>query len=299
MGETERQLTFREKLHRRFEELAGDEQPDWYRAWSALGPQASEVEQLPVFQAIRAAGVVPEAASFWLVARTVDEIACDELGAELGPIESQLEEVEQKFGMGEGGVWPQGTAPEDYDRLRQEYYQAWDELFTHKLEQYGEVEMARLFREDTDKFERRSREGARYFLGDDLDLDAEAWPYQLLGEVANAIEAENMMGPLGCRYGEEDGFWMIDIYPTPVELVGGAVDGEVVSPIFSLDVEALRAVFDQVDAFQWQPMVCSDDDGPRLVVEGVYQGREVLLQVLAYAPEGEEPGIKVDTCKRP
>jgi hypothetical protein len=39
------------------------------------------------------------------------------------------------------------------------------------------------------------------------------------------------------------------------------------------------------------------DEGPRLVVEGVYQGRQVFLQVLAYAPEDEEPGMKLDTTR--
>ncbi len=29
-------------------------------------------------------------------------------------------------------------------------------------------------------------------------------------------------------------------------------------------------------------------------MEGVFQGKEVFVRLLAYAPEGEEPGIKVD-----
>jgi hypothetical protein len=33
-------------------------------------------------------------------------------------------------------------------------------------------------------------------------------------------------------------------------------------------------------------------------VEGVFRGREVYLQVLAYAPEGEEPGLRVDATRR-
>ena len=37
------------------------------------------------------------------------------------------------------------------------------------------------------------------------------------------------------------------------------------------------------------------DEEPRLVVEDVYQERQVFLQVLAYAPEDEEPGMKLDT----
>ena len=32
---------------------------------------------------------------------------------------------------------------------------------------------------------------------------------------------------------------------------------------------------------------------------GVYRGREVYLQVLAHAPEDEQPGMKFDTTPRP
>ena len=84
-------------------------------------------------------------------------------------------------------------------------------------------------------------------------------------------------------------------YPTPVELVGGAVDGEVVAPGFTLDVEELRAAFDRIEALVWHSLGFPHDEGPRLVVEGVLQGRKVFLQVLAYAPEDEEPGMRLDT----
>ena len=30
-------------------------------------------------------------------------------------------------------------------------------------------------------------------------------------------------------------------------------------------------------------------------IDGVYQGHEVFVQVLAYAPDDEEPGMKLDT----
>jgi hypothetical protein len=53
------------------------------------------------------------------------------------------------------------------------------------------------------------------------------------------------MGPLGLRYLVEDAFWEVWIYPTPVELVGGAVDGEVVVPGFTLELFAYVTVADQ------------------------------------------------------
>jgi hypothetical protein len=111
------------------------------------------------------------------------------------------------------------------------------------------------------------------------------------------MEAISAMGPLAFRYGEEDGFWEIILYPRPVELVGGAVDGEVVAPGFTLDLKGLRPAFDQVDAFSWNSIGFHDGEGPYIVIEGEIQGQHVYLQVLAYAPEDEEPGMKLDCTK--
>jgi hypothetical protein len=85
------------------------------------------------------------------------------------------------------------------------------------------------------------------------------------------------------------------VYLQSVELVGGAEDGEIVSPGFSLDLDGLRGVFDQVHDFAWLAVDLNSDEGSYVSIEGVYQGHEVLVQVLAYAPEDEGPGMKVDT----
>jgi hypothetical protein len=42
-----------------------------------------------------------------------------------------------------------------------------------------------------------------------------------------------------------------------------------------------------------------NQEGPHVAIEGAFQGREGYLQVLARAPEDEEPGLKVDTRRRP
>jgi hypothetical protein len=49
--------------------------------------------------------------------------------------------------------------------------------------------------------------------------------------------------PLGFRFREEDGAWDVLVYPPPVELVGGAHEGGVASPCFSLNLERVRAAF--------------------------------------------------------
>ena len=88
------------------------------------------------------------------------------------------------------------------------------------------------------------------------------------------------------------------IYPKPVELVGGAEDGEIVAPDFSLDLEELRGEFERVDAVSWQSLGCLNGEGPQVSIEGLYRGHEVFVRILAYAPEDEEPGMKLDTTRR-
>jgi len=290
--------TFRENLQRRFDELVGADRPAWYRAWAELPPDASPAEQLAVFQAIRRTGVLPEAASFWLVSYTIDEIAADEGEETLTPLESQLKAIEAAFRMADGGVWPDGASPNGYDQLRQEYYRAWDTVFIAKLEACGEREMARLFREDPDEFERLAEQGREYFHGPTDESGDVIWLQHLVRAVADVMEVDSPTGPLGCRYLKEDGHWLVDIYPTPVELVGGAVDGEVVVAGFTLSVEGLREAFDRLDELAWRPIPFpSEDEGPKLIVDGVFREQQVSLQILAYPPEGEEPGIKVNTLR--
>ena len=71
-----------------------------------------------------------------------------------------------------------------------------------------------------------------------------------------------------------------------------------VAPGFSLDVEPIRTVFTRVDALYWfaHPLG-EEDEAPCISIEGEYAGREVWLRVLAFAPDDEEPGMKIDVNK--
>jgi len=88
----------------------------------------------------------------------------------------------------------------------------------------------------------------------------------------------------------------IAVYSTPGEVVGGAEDGAIIIPGFSLDVQELISAFEEVVDLHWrsQSFGPRDNLGPHVSIEGVYQGHGVWLQVLAEAPEDEEPGFKVD-----
>lgn len=273
--------------------------PPWHDAWTRLSRDSVEEDRLVVYQAIRQAGSVPESASFWLVSHTIDSIAARDADDALGHYESRFRSIEEAHGFDDGDVWPPDAAPEGYAELREEYNQAWDDLFAKKLDEFGEDEMARCFRDERERFERLTEEGQQYFHGPET-VGEEApmvWLHRLLETVAACTIADSPMGPLGYRYGEDEDFWEVNVYPTPVELVGGAVDGEVVAPGFTLDVEQLQAAFDRIVALMWHSLGFPHDEGPRLVVEGVYQGRRVFLQVLAYAPEDEEPGMKLNTTR--
>jgi hypothetical protein len=112
------------------------------------------------------------------------------------------------------------------------------------------------------------------------------------------MEPESPMGPLALRSSEEEGFWEVDAYPTPVELLGGADDGALVSTPFSLDLEQLRATFTQIESMGWNAFGWYNEERPFVWVEGSFQGHDVILRVLAQAPEGEVPVAKLRVTRR-
>ena len=128
-----------------------------------------------------------------------------------------------------------------------------------------------------------------------------AWLNALVEAVADCMEAHTPMGAMGWRFQEEDESVELIVYATPVALVGGAHDGAIVVPGFSLDVQALQAVFERVTVLQWQAHGFGPDDeeGPHLSLEGTYQGHSVWLRVLAEVPNDEEPGLTLDTSVSP
>jgi hypothetical protein len=275
---------------------AAAQTPAWYDAWMLLGPESSEEERLKVYQAVRDSGLLPEEAGFYLVAWQIDAMACEAAETALHDLDEQLEAIKASHGLGEDDLWPPGEGPEEYEDLRQEYQDAWNGLFAGRLAEFGEGAMAELFCADREEFDRRSEAGRQSFHGVEREESA-AWLHDFVESVADCMTSDSPMGPLGYRYREEDGFWEITVYSTPVELVGGAVDGEIVVPGFSLDLEQLRTVFDEIADAGWHSLGFPSE-GPHVWIEGSFQGREVFLQVLAYAPDDEEPGMKFDTQRR-
>ena len=133
--------------------------------------------------------------------------------------------------------------------------------------------------------------------------DLPAWLDTMVEAVVNTLEAHSPMGGCGFRYsppetGADD--WAVFIYPTPVQLQGGDADGTLVDPGFSLDLEVLRDLFDEVVTFHWtaHPFSEYDHDHPAVAIEGRFQGHSVYVAIQAYAPEDEPPGLTLDVNAR-
>jgi len=234
---------------------------------------------------------VPEDAAFFLISWQIDAITLLAAEEALQPYEERVEILRKKHGLDEDEPPAPGEGPPDYEEAQSQLYDAWDALYAAKLEELGEADMARLFRDDQEEFERCSEAGRQFFHGSTNEADEEPdWLDQLLAAVSACVEAQSPMGPLGMRYREEEGFWEVWVYPTPVELVGGRHDGRIVVPGFTLDLEQLRAAFDSVAAFGWNSLGLNSDEGPCVSIEGHFQG-DLPASAGAF-PGGRRAGVE-------
>lgn len=124
------------------------------------------------------------------------------------------------------------------------------------------------------------------------------WLEDLIATIGDCLTAHSPMGPLGWYAYEEGSMTELVIYPKAVMFVGGEMDGELGVPGFSFDVQTLLTSLERVDAVQWnsQGMGPHDEEGARLSIEGIYQGHDVWIRILAEAPEDEEPGMEIDAA---
>jgi len=274
--------------------------PSWHEAWANLKPQSSPQKHLAVYQAVRASGSVLAEAGFFMVAQIIDLITDERALEGLRAVEDHLETIQRKYGLDEDASALGAGVPLEYQEAMQRCHDAWDALYLATLEEHDEHDLARLFQENRNEFDRRYDVGGRFFheQWDGSKIEDDDWLDLLRDAVSGCIEADSPMGPLGLRYHQEEGFWEVWVFTTPVELVGGACDGEVVMPDFWLDLEQLREEFESISTLGWSALGLNSSEGPHINVEGIFLGREVFLQVLACAPEDEEPGLKVDATRR-
>ena len=217
------------KLRRLAEALSPP--PEWDVVLGYLGDESTEEERLAVYQAVRDSCLLPEAAGWFLISSLVDEIAARDAEPVLGDYERQIETIEDReYRLRQGDIWPAGAAPAGYDVLRREYHQAWDWWFAQTLRKFGEHAMAGTAETLPDEFEALVEAGRQFFFGPETvaEIAPLVWIRDLLVQIAACIEVQGPTGPLGCRFQSRRGRWQVHVYPTPVELVGGAVDGRIV-----------------------------------------------------------------------
>jgi hypothetical protein len=287
---------------------AAEPPPTWYGEWSKLGPQSTHETRPAVYQAVRDTGSVPPEAGMFLVAWTLGLISYTRAQEALRDLEDELEQLQRKHGVADD--WAGGVdEPDEVREMKRRYRDARHRLYATVLEEFGERELARLFRENDDEFEDQYEVGRQYFHRlrrpqakqrrtdqaarhtavygvpggrpeDNGGAEDVIWLDALRDAVAASIEPESPMGPLGLGYRQEEGFWEVCVYATPVELVGGARDGDIVVPGFHVDLEQLRSTFDTITASVCNALGLTSDEGPYVYLEGKFQGREVYLQVL-------------------
>lgn len=291
-----------DRIDAKLRELAAqsEQKSDWIAAIDSLGTVASDERRLAAYQAVRKAGGLPDDAGLFLVAYMVEQIAARAADAPLRKIERRMERLERKHGLREGEYWNEGEGPAEYETARKRQQEIWDQAFRENLVSHGEPEIAELFSQDLPSYTAKFNAGRMYFSGTTFSApgELEIWVDDLMQAVSGCIRVDEPIGPLACRFLAEDGVVDVLVYPTPVEIVGGADDGEIVDPDFDLDLIRLRELFSSIADFGWSALGLNDEGGPHIWVEGVFRGQPVFLQVLSTAPDDEEPGMKLDTIRK-
>lgn len=118
------------------------------------------------------------------------------------------------------------------------------------------------------------------------------WLERLTGCVCDSLTSIGEPTPIGCHYQLVDDTWEIAVFFSPTEIVGGEFDGHRIEALFLVNVLELAHVFDVVEQIFWQPMPVDDNDeiGANLSMTGYFDGKRVLLRVLAATPSQFESG---------
>lgn len=275
--------------------------PNWRAALAKLTATSTNEDRLAVYQAIRDSGKLPADAGFFLVGGLIDDLVSELPQPRLKVFESQMQAIMEAHGLDEDEFWEKGDEPAEYAEVHHRYMEVWDQLYLDELLARGEHEIAKAFRDDRREHDLRIEAGRKFLFGA-LTEDDDAvfrWSECLINEVAACIEADSPMGPLGYRYVVEGDFVTVKVYPTPVELVGGPDDGGCVDSDFHLDLGELAKAFDSVGHFSWNALGLTNEDGPQVSIEGTFRGQAVFLQLLARAPDDEEPGLKLNATRLP
>lgn len=114
----------------------------------------------------------------------------------------------------------------------------------------------------------------------------DVWLQALTDSVAQSIALIDDFAPFGCHFFFAEGVWEITLFAESSEVVGGPKDGAIRKSRFGVHITEVLALFEKVKSCTWQAQSMGEDDdlGPHLAIEGIYEGREVWLRVLAEPP---------------
>lgn len=146
---------------------------DQMMAVRALGRAATHQDHIAVALAMRDGGALSEDKAFFYVAvwimRVAEERICDPhrpgLHPELEPIRADMEAIEEEHGLTKGDSWSPGEGPAEYQKLSATFDRVCDRITADTFKAYGETDMAALYLNDHDAFDRRYERGAAEFRG--------------------------------------------------------------------------------------------------------------------------------------
>lgn len=123
-------------------------------------------------------------------------------------------------------------------------------------------------------------------------LPPPSWLAELAKSVTTLMHAQDVLAPIGCHYHRGDDMWEVTIFASRTEVVGGERDGLRFPSRFVLDVKGLLALFETVEAIEWQALSQGPEDeiGANLAVLGSCEGGRVCLRIPAEAPHRFEVG---------
>jgi hypothetical protein len=148
--------------------------PAWRDAWlhSCRGrtmiigrpeqEQAEPEERLAVWQAVRDSGMLPADAGFYLVAYQIEFITELQVGEAMVQIEAAADALWKERGLEEWRTQT-GRDSDDFLEFQGRCPASWDRLYVNLLLRHGEADLARLYREDRERFEQRRAAGRAYF----------------------------------------------------------------------------------------------------------------------------------------
>ncbi len=119
-----------------------------------------------------------------------------------------------------------------------------------------------------------------------------AWLALFGNRIAQHMHAIDMLAPIGCHFQLEEQIWVVTLFCSSTEIVGGERDGESTYSRFSLDVQAVASEFEQVEAIEWQndPEGDLDDLGTHIGIMGQLEGTRIWLRILSKPPRGMRSG---------